>query len=25
MKPGGSIRIVRHGVISDAAILEVTG
>jgi L-threonylcarbamoyladenylate synthase len=25
MRPGGSIRIVRHGVISDAAILEVIG
>jgi hypothetical protein len=25
MQPGGSIRIVRHGVISDAAILEVIG
>jgi tRNA threonylcarbamoyl adenosine modification protein (Sua5/YciO/YrdC/YwlC family) len=25
MRSGGSIRIVRHGVIPDAAILEVTG
>jgi L-threonylcarbamoyladenylate synthase len=25
MQPGGSIRIVRHGVISDAAIQEVIG